>query len=145
MTVFVYNTPQVASPVNDRRAGTIRVGSDSPDPIQVLKGWDTFLYFAFRDINQKAFLLQGRTVTARLYNQENVELWNGNLTANPTVNGAATLKLLTSATASLEAGLYNLIIEYEDDFGNVQAAMTMRSRPRFVIDLVDYTTVDLNI
>lgn len=145
MTVFAYYTPQVASPVNDRRAGTIRVGSDSPAPIKVMKGWDAELHFAFRDLKQKAFLLNGRNVTARLFNQENVELWSGPVRIDPILDGAATLTLSKSVTNPLTAGLYNLVLEYTNDMGNIMPALTVRSLPRFVVDIVDLVTVNLNV
>lgn len=145
MSVFAYYTPQVASPINDRRAGTIRVGSDSPSVIQVMKGWDAQLYFAFRDMKQKALLLEGRTVTAILYNQENTQLWTGAMNVDLLVDGAASVKLSKSVTDPLSAGLYNLVLTYVDDFGTELPVMTMRSAPRFVIELVDLVTVNLNV
>lgn len=143
MTVFVYNTPHVASPVNDRRGGTYRVGSDNPDPIQITKGWDAILYFAFRYHTQSVYNVTGQTVTGRLYNTENVEIWNGSFIANPLVDGAAELKITSAATQSFSAGLYSLVIEY-DDRGRTYLAQTTRSNPRFVIEVLDTTTVSVN-
>lgn len=145
MTVFAYYTPQKASPVNDKRAGTIRVGSDSPTPIQVMKGWDSILHFAFRDMKQKAFLLPGRDVTAYLFNQENTQLYSAALIIDPISDGSGRLVLSKSVTDPLEGGLYNLIITYTDDFGNVIPAQTVRSQARFVIELVDFITPSPNI
>jgi len=143
MTVYAYHTPVVASPVDDRRAGTYRVGSDNPDPIQISRGWDSVLYFAFRNYQQRPFLTLGRTITARIYNRDNVEIWNGGLTADPLVAGAASLVMTSSATSAIEAGFYSLVIEYEDDRGRTLQAQTTRSLPRFVIEVLDQTTVDI--
>lgn len=143
MTIYAYHTPQVASPVNDRRAGTYRVGSDNPDPIQITKGWDAVLYFAFRNYDRRPFFTVGRTITARIYDQENVEIWNGSFVADPLVDGAANVVLNSSATSAFEAGLYSLVIEYVDDRGRTLLAQTTRSLPRFVLEVLDQTTVDI--
>lgn len=145
MTVFAYHTPQVASPINDRRAGTYRIGSDSPDPIQIIKGWDTILYFAFRNHTQRPYLVTGRTVTARIYNTENTEVYNNTLIADALLDGAAHLVMNSTATNALEAGLYSMIIEYTDDYGRTLVAHTSQSRSRHVVEIIDQTTVDLNI
>lgn len=144
MTVFVYNTPTVASPINDRRGGTIRVGSDNPDPIHITRGWDAVLYFAFRNHTQRPYDLTGRTVTGRIFNSTNVEMWNGELTADPLTKGAGNLVMNSAATETFEAGLYSLAIEYVDDYGRILLAQTTRSRPRFVLEVLDTTTVSLN-
>lgn len=145
MTVFAFHTPQIASPINDQRAGTYRVASDNPDPIQITRGWDAVLYFAFRNHTQRPYLINGRTVTARLFNPENVEVWNGTFVADPLVTGTAQLVISDAATTSFEPGLYSMVIEYADDRGRVQLAQTTRSRPRFVVEVLDQTTVNLNI
>jgi hypothetical protein len=143
MTVFAYNTPHVASPINDRRGGTYRVGSDSPDPIQITKGWDAILYFAFRSHTQKVYDVTGQTVTGRLYNTENVEVWNGVFIADLLVKGAAQLKINSNATQSFSAGFHSLTIEYVDR-GKSYLVQTTRSLPRFVIEVLDTTTVSIN-
>lgn len=145
MTVYAFHTPHIASPVNDRRAGTYRIGSDNPDPIQVTRGWDAVLYFAFRNHTQRPYLTTGRTVTARIYNTENVEVWNGTLVSDPLVDGAASLVMNSATTNTFEAGLYSLAIEYNDDRGRTLLAQTTRSKPRFVLEVLDNTTVSLNI
>lgn len=144
MTIFVYHTPAVASPINDRRGGTYRVGSDNPDPIQITKGWDSVLHFAFRDYRQRAFLTVGRTITARIYNTENVEMWNGTLVSDPLVDAAANLVISSEVSDTFPAGLYGLMIEVTDEFGRTMLAQTTRSLPRFVLEVLDQTTVDLN-
>lgn len=145
MTVFAYYTPFVASPINDRRAGTYRIGSDSPDPIQIYKGWDAILRFAFRDYTQRAYLTNGRTITARMFNAENVEVYSGTLVSDALTDGAATLVLASQATAVFVPDLYSLILEVEDEFGRKIIAQTStRSLPRFVVEVIDQTTVNLN-
>jgi hypothetical protein len=145
MTIYVFHTPYVASPVNDRRAGTYRVASDSPNPIQISKGWDAVLYFAFRNHTHRPYLTIGRTITARIYNTENVEIWNGELVPDPLVDGAATLVINKAATTSFPAGLHSIAIEYTDDMNNTLLAQTTRSLPRFVLEVIDNTTISLNI
>ncbi len=146
MTVYVYNTPHVSSPINDRRAGTYRVGSDSPDPIQIYKGWDTVLYFAFRNHTNRAYLTVGSTITARVYNTENVEVFEGTMVSDPLMDGAATLFMNAAQTDIFEAGLYSMIVEVTDERGRTLVAQTStRSLPRFVIEVIDQTTVALNI
>jgi len=145
MTVYAYHTPYIASPVNDRRAGTYRVNSDNPDPIQISKGWDAILYFAFRKHTHRPYFTIGRTITARIFNTENTEVWSGPMVADPIVDGAATLVMNSVATGAFEAGLYSLSIEYTDDRGRTLLAQTTRSLPRFVLEVLDSTTVSLNI
>ena len=145
MTVYAYHTPTIASPVNDRRAGTIRVGSDDPDPILVTRGWAAILYFAFRNHTQRPYFTTGRSITARIFNTENTEIWSGPLVSDALVEGAAELVLSDSVTSAFAPGLYSLAIEYTDDRGRVLLAKTTRSRPRFVLEVLDTTTVDLNI
>lgn len=144
MTVYVYHTPQIAAPINDSRAGTYRIGWNNPDPIQINKGWDAVLYFAFRTHTQRPYLTIGRTITARIYNTENVEVWNGKLVSDPITDSAATLVMSNQITNTFPAGLYSMVIEVEDDFGRVMLAQTAQSRPRFVVEVLDHTTVDLN-
>jgi len=145
MTVYAYYTPYIASPVNDQRSGTYRVGSDNPDPIQITKGWDSILYFAFRDHRQRAYLTIGQTITARIYNTENVEVWNGTMVADPLTDGAASLVINAAANSAFEPGLYSLVIEVTDDRGRIILAQTIRSKPRFVLEVLDTTTISLNI
>lgn len=145
MTVFAYHTPYIASPVNDRRAGTYRVGSDSPDPIQIYKGWDTVLNFAFRDHTQRTYLTNGRTITARMFNGENVEIFSKTLVSDALVDGAASLVLNSQTTSTFQPDLYSMVIEVEDEFGRTTLAQTStRSLPRFVVEVLDQTTVSLN-
>lgn len=145
MTVIAIHTPQVASPINDQRAGTYRVGSDNPDPIQITKGWDAVLYFAFRNHTQRVYQTTGRIIIARMYNTENTEVWNGAMVADPLVAGAASLTINRTATTSFPAGLYSLVIEYVDDHNRTMIANTTRSLPRFNVEVIDITTVSLNI
>ena len=144
MTVFAYHTPTVASPINDRRGGTTRVGSDDPEPIRITKGWDEILHFAFRGHNQRPYFVEGRTVTARIFNTENTEIWSGPFVPDPLITGAAYLVVNSNATGSFEAGLYRMAIEYSDDFGYTMLAKTTRSLPSFVVEILDTTTVTLN-
>jgi hypothetical protein len=144
MTIFAYHTNYAASPVNDQRAGTIRVGSDHPDPIQFTKGWDTVLYFAFRNHNQRPFLTTGTTITARFFNTENTQVLASEFVSDPLITGAATLVLNSVSTDAFTAGLYSMVIEYTDDRGNVLLAQTTHSRPRFVVEVLDINTVSLN-
>ena len=127
MTVFAYYTPQIATPINDRRAGTIRLGSDAPHPITVNKGFNNQLMFGFRDEAQKVFLLDGRTVAASIYNQSNVQMLTLPMRISTTVPGLATLNLSDINLAPFEAGMYNLIITYVDNFGITYPVSTTRS------------------
>lgn len=145
MTVYAYHTPFVASPINDRRAGTYRVVSDNPDPIQITKGWDAVLHFAFRNHTQRPYFTVGRTMTARIYNNENTQVWTGTFVSDPLVDGAASLVMNSVATSSFEAGLYSMTIEVTDDRGRTLLVQTTRSLPRFVVEVLDNTTVSLNI
>jgi hypothetical protein len=138
MTVFAYHTPQIASPINDRRAGTSRVVSDTPTPIQVGKGYSVTLYFAFQDHNNKAFWIEGRTMTAHIHDRNNTKVAEVGVNPIPGIIGAGQIKLDTATTAPLLPGFYNLVITYIDDFGTEVAVQTMRSRPRFVLDVVDF-------
>ena len=104
MTVFVYYTPQIASPINDRRGGTYRVGSNGPDPIRMYKGWDSIMYFALRNHTQTPYSVTGRNVTARMYNTENTEVWSGALIADPLVEGAASVVMSSATTSSFDPG-----------------------------------------
>jgi hypothetical protein len=144
MTVYAYHTPQVSTPINSSRAGTYRIGWNNPDPIQISKGWDAVLNFAFRNHTQKPYMTLGRTITARIYNTENVEVWNGTMVADPVSDGAAILIISNQVTNTFQAGLYSLVIEIEDDFGRTLLAQTAQSKPRFVVEVLDHTTVDLN-
>ncbi len=144
MTVFAYHTPQIASPINDRRGGTYRIGSDSPDPITIYRGWDLVLYFAFRDHIHRPFMVTGRTVTARIFNNENTQVWSGPLVAHALTVGAAQLVMSNTVTSTLLPGLYSMVIEYADEQGRVQLAQTTRSLPRFVVSVIDQTTVNIN-
>jgi hypothetical protein len=140
MTVYAYHTPHIASPVNDQRAGTHRIGSDDPEPIEITKGWTAVIYFAFRDHRQRPYFTNGRTITARLFTPHNFEIFSGELTSDPLVAGAAQLVIDSRDTDFFDAGLYSLSIEYTDDRGRVLLAQTMRSRPRFVLEVLDTTT-----
>lgn len=144
MTVFVYHTPQVASPSETRRAGTYRISSNNSDPIRFTRGWDTVLYFAFRDHTQRPYFMTGRTVTARLYNTENVEVWNGTMTPDALVDGAASLVIGKAQTETLQPGLYSMVVEYQDDYNRTLVAYTSHSLNRFVVEVLNQTTVDLN-
>jgi len=145
MTVYIYHTPHVATPINDRRAGTYRVGSDHPDPIQITRGWDAVLHFAFRKHSNRPYLTVGRTITARIFNTENTQVWSGNLVPEPTLGSSATLVINSIQTGTFQAGLYYLVVEVTDDNGRTLIAKTTRSMPRFVLQVLDITTVDLNI
>ena len=145
MTVYAYHTPYIASPINDRRAGTYRVASDNPDPIQITKGWDAVLYFAFRNHTQRPYFTTGSVIVARIYNTENTEVWSGNMVPDPLVEGTANLVIGSSATGAFGAGLYSLTIEITDDRGRNLLVQTTRSMPRFVVEVLDNTTVSLNI
>jgi len=145
MTVFVYHTPQVASPSETRRGGTYRISSNDDNPIKITRGWDKVMYFAFRDYTQRPFFLTGRTVTARLYNTENVEVWTGEMLPDAIVDGAASLVMPKVQTETLQPGLYSLVVEYSDDFGRTLLAHTTHSLNRLVVEILDQTTVNLNI
>lgn len=145
MNIYAFYTPYVSMPSNDARAGTYRAGSDSPTVIRVYRGWDNVLSFAFRDNNQKPFITSGRSITARMFNSENVEVVTQPLLANPLVDGAATLILGANVTNGLAPALYSLVLEIETDQGQKILAQTVqRSLPRFVIEIIDQTTVSLN-
>lgn len=146
MTVFVYYTPHISAPINDRRSGTLRVGWNDPEPIRVTRGWDEVLHFAFRDYIQRTYNIIGQSITARLYNTENVEVWNGTISPTSSVDaGIGFLVIGASATESLSPGLYSLIIEFVDNRGRTRIAQTAQSKPRFIVEILDQTTVDLNI
>lgn len=144
MTIFAYHTPYIASPSNTRRAGTYRISSDDPSPIKISKGWDTVLYFAFRDHMQRPMMTAGRTISAKIYNSENVMVWDGPLVVDALTDGAATLVMGKQATSVFSAGLYSMAIEYTDDMGRTMLAQTQRSLPRFVVEVIDFTTISLN-
>jgi hypothetical protein len=144
MTIFAYHTNYAASPVNDQRAGTIRVGSDHPEPVRFTRGWDAVLHFAFRNHNQKPFLTSGSTITARFFNTENTEVLARDFVSDPLITGAATLVLNSVATSMFAAGLYVMVIEYTDDHGRVMLAQSTHSLPRHVVEVIDITTVSLN-
>lgn len=138
MTVFAYYTPQRSITINDRRAGTTRLVRDAPTPIQVNRGFAQTFTFAFSDEQSKAFFMTGRTVTARVFNLQNAEVLNKTMRVIPEYQGVAELSLTEAESLTLQEGLYNLLITYTDDFDNTQAVMTARSRPRFVLDVVDF-------
>jgi hypothetical protein len=144
MTVYVFHTPTVASPINDRRAGTYRIGSDNPNPIKITKGWDAELYFAFRDHRQHAVHTIGLVITARIFNTENTEVWSNNLVADTMTAGAATLMLDDVSTGTFSAGLYSMVIEYTDNFGKTHLAQTHHRHSRFVVEVIDITTFSPN-
>jgi len=145
MTVYAFYTPFAAAPINDRRAGTYRVGSDSPDPIQIYRGWDVVMHFAFRTFRQQPYPTIGRTITARMFNVENVEILSKTLTADPLVDGAAALVLTAAQTELMQADLYSMILEVEDEFGRTTIAQTStRSLPRFVVEVIDQKTIYVN-
>lgn len=144
MTVYAYYTPFVSAPINERRAGTYRVGWNNPDPIVIHKGWDSVLNFAFRNHTQRVYQTLGREFTARIYNNEKTEIWNGRLVADPVAEGAANLVISSQVTNTFQAGLYSMIIEVVDDFGRTEVANTAQSRHRFVVEVLDQTTIDLN-
>mgnify|MGYP003565499660 CR=1 FL=1 len=145
MTVYAYYTPFVSSPINDRRAGTYRVGSDSPNPIQIYRGWDTVMHFAFRTFRAQPYPTIGRTLTGRVFSTENVEILSKTLIPDPLVDGVASLVLNSSQTELIQPSLYSLILEVEDEFGRTTIAQTnTRGLPRFVVEVVDQTTIALN-
>ena len=82
--------------------------------------------------------MTGRTVTARVFSLINAEVINKTMRILPETQGLAELRLTAAETMTLLPGLYNLLITYTDDFENTQAVQTSRSRPRFVLDVVDY-------
>lgn len=138
MSVYAFYTPFVASPVNDQRAGTYRVGSDSPMAIQIVRGADTVLRFAFRTHNHKVFQNLGRTITGKIYNHAKIQLLEQTLLVEPLIPGAAKLVLGSSQTQLLIPGFYNLVLEVEDEFGLTTIAQTnTRSMPRFAIDVIE--------
>jgi hypothetical protein len=65
--------------------------------------------------------------------------------ADVLVEGTATLIMNSAATGALSAGLYSLVIEYTDDQGRILLAKTGRSLPRFILEVIDNTTISLNI
>jgi hypothetical protein len=144
MTVYVFHTPIVASPINDRRAGTYRVGSDNPNPIKITTGWASSLYFAFRNHRQHAVQTIGMTITARIFNTENTEVYSNTLSPDDISTGAATLTLSENETLALSAGLYTMAIEYTDEFGNKHLAQTHHSHSLFVVEVIDITTFSPN-
>lgn len=144
MTIYAYHTPTVASPINDRRAGTIRVGSDNPTPVRITRDWDAVLYFAFRQHNQRPFPITGSTITARIFNTENTQVWSGGFVEDPLTTGAASLVINSVATGALKAGLYSMVIEYTDVLGRTMLAQSMNSLPRHVVEVIDFNTVSLN-
>ena len=140
--IYAYYTPHIASPVNDRRAGTIRQGWDDPQPIQVTKGYDNFLIFSFRDELQKRMFLRGRTITGKVYNNDGIEMFTGELDILVTDEGLAKFTITKFQSDTMPTGLYNLVITYTDDRGIEQIANTVRSKPRFVIDVIDFSAND---
>jgi hypothetical protein len=110
MTITAYYTSAAASPINQKRAGTIRVGSDSPSPIVLNNGFTNTLMFAFRDHNNKVELLDGRTYTVNLYNIDNVLLASSSLSATADTPGLGNVTFTRAQLAPLESGRYNLII-----------------------------------
>jgi hypothetical protein len=138
--IHAYYTPHIASPVNDRRAGTIRRGWDTPQPIQVTKGYDNYLIFSFRAENQKRMSLRGKTLTGKVYNHNGIEMFSDNLDVLITNDGLAKFTITKSQSRALELGLYNLVLTYTDDNGAEQIANTSRSKPRFVIDVIDFSS-----
>jgi hypothetical protein len=144
MTIYAYHTLYAASPVNDQRAGTIRVGSDHPEPVRITSGWDAVLHFAFRNHNQRPFFTIGTTITARIFNTENTQVWAGDFVSDPLITGAANLVINNVATSGMAAGLYSMVIEYTDDRGRTMLAQTTNSLPRFVVEVIDFNTISLN-
>lgn len=140
--IYAYYTPHIASPVNDRRAGTIRLGWDDPQPIQVTSGYDNFLIFSFRDERQKRMFLRGRTLTGKVYNNDGIEMFSSELDILVTEEGLAKFTISKFQSRALTPGLYNLVLTYTDDAGTEQIANTVRSKPRFVIDVIDFSAND---
>ena len=140
--IYAYYTPHIASPVNDRRAGTIRLGWDDPQPIQVTAGYDNFLIFSFRDERQKRMFLRGRTLTGKVYNNDGIEMFSSELDILVTEEGLAKFTISKFQSRALTPGLYNLVLTYTDDAGTEQIANTVRSKPRFVIDVIDFSAND---
>jgi hypothetical protein len=144
MAIYAYHSSQTVSPINDTRAGTIRIGSDNPSPIVVSKGWDAVLHFSFRDDNQRPFILLGYQVVARIFNNENTQIWNGNILPDANSTSSGVLVLSKQLTTTLLPGLYSIILEYSKGNGQTFIMKTTRSLPRFIMEVIDQTTVTIN-
>ena len=138
--IYAYYTPHVASPVNDQRAGTIRIGWDDPQPIQCTSGYDNYLIFAFRDEKQKRFFLNGRTLTGKVFNNDGIEMLSKELDVLVNDRGLAKFEITKFESSTFEPGFYNLVLSYTDDIGSEQIANTVRGRPRFVLDFIDFSS-----
>lgn len=136
MSIFAYYSPRRAAPVNVSRAGTIRMGTDQPTFIKVNKGYANDLIFAFKDEKQKAFWLEGKTVTAKFFNKDNVELLSKDMKIIVDSPSIGHFILTPMDTNSWETGLYNLVITYTDAHGDEYVMQTSHSLPRFVINVI---------
>lgn len=132
-----YYTPHPATTSNTKRTGTYRVGSDQSTPILITHGWDTTLYFAFRDYNQKTTSVLGKNFKAKLYNVDGTQVWEGDLVDNPSISGSATLKINSTITTSLGAGLYKLLIQYTEN-EQTQVVSTANNLGRWVVEVIDF-------
>lgn len=137
--IYAYYTPHIASPVNEKRAGTSRIGWDDPQPIQITAGYDNYLLFSFRDENQRRVFLRGRTLTGKIFNHEGVEIFSDELDILSTEESLAKLTISKMQSNVFVPGLYSLVLSHSDDRGIEEVIGTARSKFRFVIDIIDFS------
>lgn len=137
--IYAFYTPTKVVPINKRRAGTIRVGWDNPQFVKITAGFDSELFFTFRDHTQQSFMLTGRNLSGIVYDQSGIEVLNKSLTVDATDQSVAKFQINKFESRSLIPGLYNLIISYTDDAGIEQVANTARSNSRFVLEIIDFS------
>ena len=145
MTITAYHAPNLASPINDKRAGTIRLAGNFNTKILVMKGWDAKLHFAFRDSRNKTFFLTGKKIMAYIHNLENTIVITAQIKADPIRDGIGELIIPKSELDALEYGLYHLVITYEDETGTTLPMDAPTGSHVNVIEVVDFKTPSLNI
>jgi hypothetical protein len=139
MSVTAYYVEAKASPINQKRSGTIRIGSDSPNPIMLNKGFANSIMFAFVDSNNHAVLLDGVEYSISLYNRHNSLLASSDLVAVADTPGLGRVSFSSGQIAMLEAGLYNLVISTR--ISNLLVPIkSSHGTIRFEIEVVDYIT-----
>lgn len=134
MSIYAYYIENEATPKNEKRGGTLRVGSSTPNPIEIIKGYDTTLLFAFRDSQQRVYDIQGRTVTATITDVNGIEKWNGNFRLHQT-SGVGVLNMIALQLAAIEPGLYSLSIS-ETTGGSVTRMRTGHNMQRYVLKVL---------
>ena len=135
MTYYVNHTPYIVSLRNDKKARTIRLGFDDPQPIHISIGYENTLYFQLQDESNATVNLSGMNLTAVVSTYNGIKILEKKLTEYSANTEIMVLSINKYESEILESGLFRMDIIIKHDTGLEEVARSLRGRQGFVLNV----------